>query len=339
MLQIKNNYPLKQLSTMRIGGNAKYGCEIHSEQELVEAVKWAKDKNLKLRAIGGGSNIIWTDEGFDGLILIIKIPGFSLNKDGVTEIGAGENWDKIVEQTSDEGFSGIEFLSWIPGTAGATPVQNVGAYGHEISEVLLWVRAYDIENQKYIQLSNAECKFGYRTSRFKGIDSGKYIITKICLKLSSVFPSPPFYESLQKYLADSNTEDYSPSNIRKAVIEVRKKKLPDPDVVANNGSFFANPIISNEHFMALQQDFPNIVGWELNDSTVKISAAWLIENIGYKDFHDEETGMATWDKQPLVIINENASSYADLETFKNKLVNKVRDEFGITLEQEPELII
>lgn len=321
---------------MRLGGTARYYCEIHSEQEVLEVVSFIQGHDVRLKVIGTGSNLIWPDEGFDGLVVLNKIDGFKIEGSQIT-IGAGVDWDEAVAQSVEAGLSGIEFLSLIPGTAGATPIQNVGAYGREIKDVLVSVHAYDLTMESFIDIPNADCGFGYRRSRFNREDSGRFIITSITLKLTREAPKPPFYDSLQAYLEDHSITDYTPQIIRTAVIAVRTSKLPDPDHVANNGSFFANPIVDSEAFGDLKRRFPDIVGWP-SGNEVKLSAAWLIEQAGFKDYHDDSTGMATWHKQPLVLVNEHAHFTADLETFKHRIMSAVQEKFGITLEQEPETV-
>lgn len=326
---------------MRLGGNAKYLSAADSEDDVVELVAWAKNNNLKFIVIGQGSNIVWNDSGFEGLVIVDKIMGREIvneNSETATlKVAGGEEWDKIVEWTVGKGLSGFEFLSLIPGTVGATPVQNIGAYGAEIADSLISVRALDTASMIFVDIPKNECEFGYRTSRFKTTDKDKFIITAITVKLQKKNPAPPFYEALQKYLDDNNQHNYTPATIRQAVIAIRTSKLPDPKLVANNGSFFTNPIISSEQFKNLKEKYPEIKGWPYNGK-VKVAAGWLVEQAGFKDFHDQQTGMATYGKQALVLVNEHAKSTVDLLQFKQKIIDKVQDMFGLTLEQEPELI-
>ncbi len=341
-MNIQENVSLAQYSTMRLGGKARYLGKIHAKDELIEALQFAKQKGVPTIMIGQGSNIIWRDEGYKGLVLLNSLSNFEFNeldKDTAEfTLGSGEDWDDVVKKTVDMGYSGIEHLSYIPGTIGATPVQNVGAYGREIKDVLVSVEAYDKVLGKFVVIPNKECAFGYRTSRFKTVDRGRFFITNVALKLSKTNPTPPFYDSLQKYFDEHNISKFSPASVRDAVIAVRTSKLPDPDIVANNGSFFANPIIDESVFAALEIKHPTIVHWRLRGDKVKISAAWLVEQAGFKNYHDTKTGMATWDKQSLVLINEHAKSTKDLLDFKQKIVEAVHAKFGITPEQEPELI-
>lgn len=340
-MNILKNVPLSQHSTMRLGGNAAYAIEITSRMELEEAIAWAEQQGLPIMMIGDGSNIVWKDEGFSGVVLLNKIMRYEEQQDGeewYVTVGAGENWDSVVARTVQNGLSGIESLSLIPGTAGATPVQNVGAYGQEISNVLLSIEAYDLQTKSFVSIPSFECQFGYRTSRFKTTDRGRFFITAITLHLTHTTPQPPFYQALARYLEENDITTYSPQVIRDAVIMIRQSKLPDPAIVANNGSFFANAIVDEATIRQIQADYPVFPHWSMPDNTYKVPAAWLIEQAGFKNVHDKETGMGTWPTQPLVLVNESATSTAQLLVFKQKIIDAVKAKFGITLEQEPELL-
>lgn len=327
---------------MRLGGTAKYVVEVYSRVEIEEAVTWAVERQLPPLMIGLGSNIVWRDEGFDGLVIINKIERYEdFAEDELNHYitaGAGENWDSVVARTVEAGLTGIEALSLIPGTVGATPIQNVGAYGQEISSVLVSIEAYDLHTREFVTIPAADCDFGYRTSRFKTTDRDRFLISAITLHLYERNPTPPFYRALADYLEKQDIHDYTPKVIRDAVIDIRSHKLPDPAIIANNGSFFANPIVSQGVLLDIQANYPDVPQWPAADDQVKIPAAWLIEQAGFKDFHDKDTGMATYATQPLVLINEHARSTADLLAFKAKIVDAVQEKFGITLEQEPELL-
>lgn len=344
-MQILSNVSLKLYSTMRLGGTAKYAVEVTSRMEIEEAVKWAVDHQVPPLMIGGGSNIFWKDEGFDGLLIINRIMGYAAqNEDdhnAYITVGAGELWDSVVERSVKAGYSGIECLSLIPGTAGATPIQNVGAYGQEIADTLVSVEAYDLHERKFLNIPTIDCAFGYRTSKFKTTERDRYLISGITLHLSKDPPMPPFYRALDEYLSEHHKpgSKYSPQELRDAVVDIRTQKLPDPTTVPNNGSFFANPIITDDLLLDLQAMYPEMPHWPTDIlGASKIPAAWLIEQAGFKDYHDHETGMATWKNQPLVLVNEKAKSTADLLKFRQKIVDKVQEQFQITLEQEPELL-
>ncbi|HSX35306.1 MAG TPA: UDP-N-acetylmuramate dehydrogenase [Patescibacteria group bacterium] len=341
-MDVRQNVSLKDHSTMRLGGVAAYAVDVHSREEVKAAVEWAEARGLPIIMIGTGSNIVWRDEGFPGLLIINKMLRFEeQNEDDenyYVTIGAGEPWDSVVARVVAKGMTGIECLSLIPGTAGATPVQNVGAYYQDISSVCVSVEAYDLNNREFVTIPSFECGFAYRTSRFKKADHGRFLITAITLHLLHKNPEPPFYPSLQAYLNAHDEHTYTPQVIRDAIIAIRKSKLPDPTEVANNGSFFANPFIDGGKLAQLQADYGNVMYWPTDDGRLKIPAAWLIEQAGFKDFHDPETGMATWATQPLVLVNEHAQSAAQVLAFKQKIVAAVQEKFGIALEQEPEFL-
>lgn len=327
---------------MRLGGNAAYLQEIHTTEELRTAVAWAEKQQLPIIMIGGGSNIVWADAGFGGLVLVNALRGIEIapahsDRYSVT-IGAGEVWDDVVERTVAAGLTGIEALSLIPGTAGATPVQNVGAYGQEIADTLTSVEAYDLQQHDFVSLLASDCAFGYRTSRFKTTDKHRYLITAITLELVKSNPQPPYYGAVQAYFDAHDIQTITPRALREAVVDIRSHKLPDPAHVANNGSFFGNPIVEQSLFTHLATQYAELPHWPVDNMHVKLSAAWLIEQAGFKDAHDTTTGMATWPTQPLVLVNEHARSTADLLAFRDKIIAAVHQKFDITLTQEPELL-
>lgn len=339
---VLDNVPLSGYSTMRLGGLAKHLTEVSNRNEIVEAVNWADERKLPHIMIGSGSNIVWSDKGFPGLVIVNKISGYELFEEDAENayltVGAGENWDSVVQRSVTAGWHGIESLSLIPGSSGATPVQNVGAYGAEIAEVLVSIEAYDKQQKKFITIPNADCGFGYRTSRFKTSDKGKFYISGLTMHLTKSPPLPPFYPALQSYLDEHAIHTYTPQTIRNAVMAIRKSKLPDVTLVANNGSFFANPIISKDDFVEVQSTAPDVTYWETEDNKVKLSAAWLVEHAGFKDIHDKATGIGTWNKQALVLVNEHAEHTSQLLAFRDHIIKTVKEKFGVTLTQEPELL-
>lgn len=342
-MDIQENVPLRDFSTMRLGGPARYLATVTSRQQVADAYALAKGHDLPLIMIGGGSNIVWRDEGFPGLVLVNNIMRYEdFGEDELNHyitVGAGENWDSVVERTVAAGLTGIECLSLIPGSSGATPVQNVGAYGQEIADTLVSVEAYDTHSQTFVNLPGDECGFGYRTSHFKTDQRGRYLITGMTLHLTTAAPQAPYYGAVQAYLDQHDLKEPTAADLRQAVIAIRSAKLPDPAKVANNGSFFANPVISTNDFAELANNYgADVPHWEAGTEQVKVPAAWLLEQAGFKDFHDPETGMATWSTQPLVLVNEHAQSTADLLMFKQKIVDAVQAKFGINLVQEPELL-
>ncbi len=327
---------------MAVGGQAAFEATIESRMDLLEALSWAQSKQLPVVMIGSGTNILWRDEGFSGLLLINAVKKFEMyDEDGTNvylTVGSGEVWDSVVNKSVEAGLTGIEALSLIPGTAGATPVQNVGAYGQEIANVLATVEAFDTQSGDFINLPASDCGFGYRLSRFNTVNKGRFFITGLVLHLTKGNPTPPFYGAVQTYFEAYKISEYTPKTLRDAVISVRTIKLPDPKVIPNNGSFFGNPIITTEQFSYWSANYEALPHWSVGQGSVKLSAAWLIEQAGFKDYHDSETGMATWAKQPLVLVNEHAKNTADVLAFKAKIIAAVKTKFNITLVQEPELL-
>lgn len=338
-MQIHLNVSLKDYSTMRLGGMAEALTTITTKDELVEAVTWAEQHQKPHLMLGGGSNVIFSD-GYPGLIIINALHGFEVvheDTNGATiRVNAGENWDEVVGRTVSMGLSGIEKLSAIPGTAGATPVQNVGAYGSEIADTLIELEAYDTNKKQFVTLAKADCKFSYRTSIFKSPYNRHYIITSITLRLAKTNPEPPFYATLQTYLDKHNITTYTPQTIRDAVIAIRAQKLPDPSIIANTGSFFKNPIVDKGILAHIQLSHPDAPHYDMPDGKVKLLAGWLIDSAGLKGYRAH--GMRVYEKNALVFVNESAQTYADLEAFKQEIIKKVELAFCVTLQQEPELI-
>lgn len=336
------NVPLAEHSTMRLGGVADWLVTVTTKWEVGEVWRWAQERNLPTIMIGGGSNIVWRDEGFRGLVIINHITGYEDYAEDARShyvtVGAGENWDHVVARTVESGLTGIEALSLIPGTAGATPVQNVGAYGQDISQTLTSVEVFDTTTGQLTNVPSEACGFGYRKSLFQTEYRDRFFITGITLHLTAGNPQPPYYAAVQQYIDTNLIQTVTPLVVRNAVIAIRRAKLPDPATVANNGSFFGNPVVTSGELVELRADYPDMPCWPLDNGGAKIPAAWLIEQVGYKDFHDTETGMATWPTQPLVLVNEHATSTADLLAFKAKIVDAVHAKFKITLTQEPELL-
>lgn len=336
-MDIHTQIPLKNYTTMRLGGPARFMTEIHSVADVAPVCKNALSQHIPIFILGGGSNVLAHDEGYSGLIIRNRIPGFEIISDdpaGTTiKVGAGENWDEVVRRSVEMGLSGIEALSAIPGTAGAAPVQNIGAYGQEVAETLVSLDAYDIQADQHVVLQNADCNFSYRDSIFRSNAIGRYLITSITLRLSKDSLQPPFYKALQDYFDAHGVTFFTPQIVRDAVIAIRKEKLPNPAEQPNTGSFFKNAIIEDWQLTDLRNTYPDIPHFELPDGRFKIPTGWLIEQAGLKGqlLH----GMRVHTKNALVLINESANSYSDLDAARQEIIGKVRDTFRITIEQEP----
>lgn len=335
-LELRENVPIAELTTMRLGGDARFVVEANSASDIAMVMELSDKHKLPLWIMGGGANTIGQDAGYDGIILLNKIRGVEVLEETDDTIvlrgGAGENWDDFVGFACEKGYSGIEAMSAIPGTVGAAPVQNIGAYGQDIASVLKAVYAFDTISRQFVLLENFnELNMGYRQTYFNHGAGQKYIIVAIVVELKRMTLKPPFYTSLQKYIEENHETDFSPQNIRRMVSEIRANKLPDPKVEASAGSFFKNILVPGEKIAELEER--GIPVWHNNDGTGKINAGWLIEHCDLKGC--ELFGFKVSDKASLVLINKSATSYADLAKARQTIVDAVKQKFGLQLEQEP----
>lgn len=339
-MDIQTNISLAGLTTMRLGGMARFFGEAQTVDDIDRLCKAAQQQNLSVFVIGSGSNTIALDEGFDGLVMRNHLMGFETldqTPDYVTiRVGAGENWDETVKKTVDMNLTGIEALSGIPGTVGAAPVQNIGAYGQEVSSVITSVSVYEIRTGSVRELTPEQCEFGYRSSIFRGSAWGHYIITAVTMRLSTALPLPPFYSAVEEYFKANNVQQITPRALRDAVLDIRYHKLPDPARLPNTGSFFKNAIVERYICDDLAVTYPDMPYYPLSDGRCKIPTGWLIEKLGYKGklLH----GIRVHDKNALVLINESATSYADLAAARDEIIGAVRDTFRVSIEQEPLLL-
>ena len=340
MMNIEKNIDISRYSTMGLVSKSQEFTIVKDVVQLQEVVDYATSNLLKVHVLGGGSNTIFKDGEFKGMIIKNEITGFDLTEQGLLTAGAGEDWDDIVSRAVADNWSGIETLSLIPGTVGAAPVQNIGAYGQELSDCFIELKALEISTNQFRTFSKEECMFGYRSSRFK-LNPGNYIITEIKLQLNKNHLKSPFYTTLQKHLDKNKITDYSPSTIRSAVVDWRSNYLPNVAEVKTAGSFFTNPIISKEVLDNLITKNPQLAEWPTKwywpqaDGKCKIAAGGLAEIAGLKDWHDEETGMATWKNSALVLVNKSAKSYEDLDSFRQKYLAKIESAYGLKFDQEP----
>ncbi len=336
-MKIQENIPISTLTTMRIGGNARYVCEVTTLADLKSAYDLAREKNLPVWIMGGGANTIGRDEGFPGLVIVNQLKGIEIISQTADEViiraMGGENWDDFVAYTTERGYSGIELLSLIPGTVGAAPVQNIGAYGQEVSHVIESVDAYDTQTNELVVIGKEDMKMSYRSTLFNtGKDAGRYFITAVTFVLENEATlAPPFYKSLQQYLDAHQITDHSPASIRDAICAIRTEKLPDPTTMPSAGSFFKNIYLSYQDAEIAEQR--GIKVYEKADGQKMISAGWLIEQAGLKGqlIH----GFRISEKATLVLVNESAQSYADLAAARKQIRDTVHDKFGFWLEQEP----
>lgn len=346
-LKIQENVPLAELTTFKIGGNARYFAEIKSIDELVEAFEWVKDKGLGYFILGGGSNTIFSDEDYLGLIIKMNIMGFEVidedESSSTIKVGAGEDWDETVKRTVDMNLSGMEALSGVPGNTGATPVQNIGAYGQEVKDTIDFVEVYDTKQNKVTKLSNEDCNFSYRDSIFKSSERGRYIICFVAFKLSKEQAEIPQYKDVINYFKDKNIINPSLQEIREAILEIRKSKFVNPSIVPNAGSFFKNPTVTKEIAEKIMLKYPDIKLYPEDtkifpnpDGTYKLAAGWLIQEAGFKGVEFEKVRIDP--NHALVLENKGGATQKDLMDLVDKVRNKVFEVFEVELEIEPVMI-
>ena len=345
---LKQNQPLAQMTTLGVGGEARFFAEIDSTASLKEAVSWAGARDIPLLVLGGGSNLVISDSGWPGLALRISIRGIKSDTGAdkvLLRVGAGEEWDPLVELTVDRGWAGFECLSGIPGRVGAAPVQNVGAYGQETSETLLAVEAFDLSTRRLVTLTAAECEFGYRASRFKHRDRHRFIITEVTYRLAAGGGPAIRYAELKRYLDEQGRQEPSLSEVRESVIRLRKRKAmvidpADPDS-RSVGSFFVNPVVSLEQFEKVEQrarsllkDGESVQAFPAPGGQVKLSAAWLIERAGIpRGYVYGNVGTST--KHSLAIINRGGGSAREIRELAEIIKARVSETFDVRLTPEP----
>lgn len=334
----RQNIPLSSLSTFRMGGIAKRVLYIESEDDL-DLYFRDKPENEKWFLLGGGSNVVFPDGDCDTTILKLHFGKVEIDQRGDKVFliaDGGANWDEVVAIAVSQGLSGMEALSAIPGTVGATPVQNVGAYGTETMDILESLRAYDVYEKKFVTFSNAECKFSYRDSIFKREGKGRYIITQVTYELSGDEPDVPQYPGIAEYFSQKNIVRPNLQEIREAIISIRSKKLPDPKEIASVGSFFKNSIVAKEQADKLLKEFPNMKVFPAENGMVKIPSGWLIEQAGFKG--KQFGALRVYEHNALVLVNDGGATRAELHALIEKIQGEVEAKFGIKIEPEPELL-
>jgi UDP-N-acetylmuramate dehydrogenase len=338
MCSIEENFSLKNHNTFGIDAKAKYFAEFDSLFALKEIISSEIFQNNKSFILGGGSNILLTKD-FEGLILHNKIEGICIledNENDITvEVGGGVDWHDFVMWSVSQELSGIENLALIPGTVGASPIQNIGAYGMEVKETIHKVTALEIATQEIKTFSNEDCNFEYRNSIFKEELKNKFIITKVEFELSKTPLNKTTYGAIEEELKTLNLEA-NPKNIADAVINIRNRKLPNPSEIGNSGSFFKNPIISTERFEELQKEFPNIVGYKMADRETKVAAGWLIDNAGLKGYRKADAGVHK--NQALVLVNYGNASGTEIINLAKEVQQKVKEKYGISIEPEVNIL-
>jgi UDP-N-acetylmuramate dehydrogenase len=336
---------LSELTTLHLGGPARRYREAESEEAVVEAIRAADRAGEPLLVLAGGSNVVVADEGFPGTVVRVATRGVS--RDGATlEVAAGEPWNPLVTRCVTDGLAGLECLAGIPGSVGATPIQNVGAYGQEVAETIVAVRALDRVRDTVVELDRTACAFTYRSSAFKR-HPGRWVVLAVRLQLrASVLSEPVRYAELARALRIEVGDCAPPSEVRDAVLALRRRKgmvldPADPDTVSA-GSFFTNPVLDADAFVALLARTARRMGadvrppgWPEADGRVKTSAAWLIEGAGFQRGHGDPHGIAISSKHTLALTNRGAGTTTQLVALAREIAGGVRDAFGVELVPEP----
>lgn len=326
---------LKHFSTFHVGGRAEYFVEVFSKEEVREAVLWAKTQGCAWRVIGSGSNILFADDVVSGLTIQNRIEGveYEMCEEGVRlTAGAGVILDDLVSYACEGGWWGMENLSAIPGTVGATPVQNVGAYGVEVAEKIAYIEVYDTIEDSYITLEPHECAFGYRDSLFKQKPQ-RYVILTVCFVLASHSTPCMEYRDLKEYFKESDSAVLTPCAVRAAVTLIRSKKFPDWKKIGTLGSFFKNPIISRAHYELLREKYPLMPAHDSGAADVKIPLGWVLDHVcGVRG--KREGDVATYDAQALVIVNYGNATAEETLAFAKKIMRTVKEKTDIDVEKE-----
>src|SRR3982074_512672 len=346
-MTIQEKVPLAPLTTLQVGGEARYFAEITREDELQEAVKFGKGRELPLFVLGGGSNVVVADSGWPGLIIKVAIGGIIAKTDDAASnavlfsVGAGVNWDDLFWQAGVQNCAGVECLSGIPGSVGGTPVQNVGAYGQEVSDRIESVRALDLKEDRIVVLPKPACGFRYRTSIFNTTERGRYIILRVNYRLKRGGAPTLKYADLQKHFAEGKTPPSLPE-IREAVREIRRSKgmliVPGDDDCRSAGSFFKNPVLSEAQFKDLAEHAESegleIPSYPALDTQRKVSAAWLVEHSGFSKGYALGPARIS-SKHALALINRGDAKASDIVRLKDEIQHGVQEAWGILLEPEP----
>jgi UDP-N-acetylmuramate dehydrogenase len=346
-LTTQENIPLAPLTTFKVGGPARYFVEAHSEHEVSEAVAYALARKLPLFVLGGGSNLVVSDDGWPGLVLRVSLAGVEFEGDlqkMLFHAGAGENWDSFVALVVSKNCGGIECLSGIPGTVGGTPVQNVGAYGQEVSGTITRVRALEIATGRIVEMSNSDCGFSYRTSIFNTTRRDQYIVLEVSYRLHRNGGPKIEYADVKNFFASANVEKPTLQQVRDAVRSIRQSKamllVEGDEDCRSAGSFFKNPIVSPaeaDRIQALAEKRApgkTMPRYPASDGQVKLAAAWLVEQSGFsKGYSMGPVGISR--KHTLAIVNRGGATVKDILTLKDAIQKKVFDLWGVTLQPEP----
>ncbi len=332
-------FSLHKFNTFHLSVIASYYIKLTDQNQIKEILRQQVVRSEKKLVLGGGSNVLFLDDFFDGVVMHIATKGKKIisetDDEIIIRVAAGESWPDLVSEMTRAGYGGIENLALIPGTVGAAPIQNIGAYGVEFQDFFEKLTAIDLKKGEVVEFTRSDCEFGYRSSIFKSTHKNRYLITEVDLKLQK-HPKPNLtYGALNEYVSNK-TEHPGIIEVMEAVVAVRKSKLPDPKELGNAGSFFKNPVIHSLLYKDLQKEFPDIPGYQNDDDTVKISAAWLLEHCHWKG---QRIGNCSFhEKQALVLVNHGQATGRELFHLAMKAKQSVIEKFGIELEHEVNIV-
>lgn len=341
VMQIHENLSLKQYNTFGIDVKAKHFADFSSVLQLQEILMYMHQLSPRINKLilGGGSNLLFTGD-VNALVLKNEVAGIDVLKQDdefvYVQVGAGINWHSFVLHCVQQGWGGVENLSLIPGNAGASPMQNIGAYGVEIKDVFEELEAYHLNDKSIVKFSAADCEFGYRESVFKRKYKDQFVIISVTYKLRKQPVFNTSYGAINQELEKMGVKELSVAAISQAVINIRSSKLPDPQVIGNAGSFFKNPSVSKEQYDQLKNEFPALVAYANVDGTVKLAAGWLIEQCGWKGYRKGDAGCHA--KQALVLVNYGNAAGKEIYDLSEEIVQSVKQKFGVELEREVNII-
>lgn len=327
--------PLGDLNTLAVTATADYLLTIDDAAQIPAAVDFARSRGLPLMVLGQGSNVVFGGD-YAGLVLRMMTSGTTVKESGsdvLLEVAAGENWHQLVMNCLDRGYYGLENLALIPGTVGAAPVQNIGAYGVELESVLESVSGWHIDRGEWQLLSRQQCEFGYRDSVFKHALKDRFIISAVTLRLRTEADTHTDYQALRDYLQAHALDAADPRAVAAAVIAIRQSKLPDPAAIPNAGSFFKNPVVSRQQYEQLLQRYPDLVAYPLANDRFKLAAGWLLDRAGWKG--KQRNGVGFFAEQALVMINPGHRAGAELMALAEDVRRDIQQQFGVELDIEP----
>jgi UDP-N-acetylmuramate dehydrogenase len=334
---LSDNAPLAHRNTLRVAARAAMLAEIRDAAKLPELLDFPAVRSGRLQVLGEGSNVLFTGD-FEGTVLIMATRGVQVESDGDSAhiaVAAGERWDDFVRWTLGHGYAGLENLILIPGTVGAAPIQNIGAYGCEVAEFVESVEAWDVRERCVVTLDHATCAFAYRDSLFKH-QPGRYIVTAVRFVLPRSRPLRTDYAGIDEELRRMGVDKPAPFHVAEAVVHLRTRKLPDPAVIGNAGSFFKNPIVDAAMAARLKHAHPELPVWPQPDGRCKLSAAWMIEAAGFKGLREGDAGISN--RHALVLVNHGQASGPQLWALAQRVMQGIRERFEVLLEPEPVVI-